>query len=63
MSDPNEKKSFPTPAVATQRVEQKSLDLEHVDMSKGGAQGNVFVSKGTASTVVSLMPEAKARKR
>lgn len=30
-------------------------------MSKGGVQGDVFVSKGSTSTVVSLVSEDKGR--
>jgi hypothetical protein len=44
----NNENPFPTPAVVTRKSKPKSLDLERVDTSRSGAQGEVFVSKGSA---------------
>ncbi len=44
--------SFPAPAIMKQSSEPKSLDLESVDMTRDGVQGDAVVSKGRASTVV-----------
>ncbi|MFP3547497.1 hypothetical protein SB748_29285 [Rhizobium sp. SIMBA_035] len=61
MSEVDENKPFPTPAVATRRPERKSLDLEKIDMTKKGIQGDVFVSKGRASTFASVLPGVEGR--
>jgi hypothetical protein len=61
MPEVDENKPFPTPAVATRRPERKSLDLEKVDMNKEGVQGDVFVSKGRASTFASVIPGVEDR--
>ena len=50
-SNPNP--NFPTPAISARKSTSKSLDLENIDMSKNGKQGDVVVSKGRASTFVS----------
>lgn len=44
---------FPTPAIAKRNSQQNSLNLEEVDLSRDGVQGDVVVSKGPASTFVS----------
>jgi hypothetical protein len=51
-SDPTP--NFPTPAISARKSTSKSLDLENIDMSKDGKQGDAVVSKGRSSTFVSL---------
>ncbi len=46
--------TFPTPAISTGKSTPKSLNLENIDMSKNGRQGDVVVSKGRSSTFASL---------
>lgn len=62
MSKNDDQKSFPTPAIALAGKQAKSLDLEKVDMSRAGVQGDVYVSKGRSSTFVSAIPDAKESK-
>ena len=61
MPEVDENKPFPTPAVAVRRPERKSLNLEKVDMNKDRVQGDVFVSKGRASTFTSVIPGVEDR--
>ena len=57
----NKENPFSTLAVVTRRSKSMSLDLERVDMSRSGAQAEAFVSKGSASSVVSVIPDDKGR--
>jgi hypothetical protein len=45
--------SFPPPAIAKHNSQPESLDPDDVDLGRDGVQGDVVVSKGTASTFVS----------
>ncbi|WP_080868100.1 hypothetical protein [Agrobacterium tumefaciens] len=54
-SEPNN--NFPAPTVSKRQNRSAPLNLDEVDMSKDGVQGDVAVSKGSASTVVSKLPE------
>lgn len=51
------KNNFPAPLVSERQDRSASLDLDEVDMSKDCVQGDVAVSKGSASTVVSRLSE------
>jgi hypothetical protein len=62
MSRNDDHNSFPTPAIASAGKKAKSLNLEKVDMSRAGIQGDVYVSKGRSSTFVSAIPDAKESK-
>ena len=62
MSKNDDHTAFPTPAIASGLKNPKSLDLEKVDMSRAGAQGDVYVSKGRSSTFVSAISDAKESK-
>ncbi|MFP3547038.1 hypothetical protein SB748_26825 [Rhizobium sp. SIMBA_035] len=42
----NEGRPLAAPMVAKREPKEQSLDLENVDMSKDGIQGDVLVSKG-----------------
>lgn len=53
--------SFPTPAISARKSKSKSLDMENIDMSKDGKQGDVAVSKGRSSTFVSLANDDRER--
>ncbi len=46
-------RSLPTPTVAKSDSKSESLNLNEVDLSRDGTQGNVVVSKGRSSTFVS----------
>jgi hypothetical protein len=45
--------SFPTPAIAKRNSQPESLNLDDVDLSRDGVQGDVTVTKRPASTFVS----------
>lgn len=51
------KNNLPAPMVSKRQDRSASLNLDEVDMSKDGVQGDVAVSKGRASTFVSKLPE------
>jgi hypothetical protein len=53
-----ESSSFPTPAIAKPSSQPKSLNLDEVDLTRDGVQGDVVVSKGRSSTFVSKRPTA-----
>jgi hypothetical protein len=61
MPEADENKPFPTPAVAAPRPEPRSLDLEKVDLNKEGVQGDLFISRGRASTFASVIPGVEDR--
>ena len=46
-----------TPMISKRDKKPTSLQLDQVDMSKDGVQGNVIVSKGSASTFVAAIPK------
>jgi len=48
----SEKKPLAAPMINRGAKDRQSLDLEGIDMSKDGRQGDVLVSKGRSSTVV-----------
>ena len=56
MTDKVDEDKFPTPMISNRKPRKRSLDLSAVDMSKSGVTGNVAVSKGEASTFVSIAP-------
>lgn len=47
---------IPAPMISRRGDRSPSLNLDEVDMSKDGVQGNVEVSKRRASTLVSVVP-------
>lgn len=49
--------SFPAPAIAKRSSHPESLNLDEIDLSRDGVQGDVVVSKGDASTFVSRKPK------
>ena len=51
------KNNFPAPMVSKRQDRSASLNLEEVDISKDGVQGDLAVSKGRASTFVSKLSE------
>lgn len=51
------KNNVPAPMVGKRQDRSASLNLDEVDMSKDGVQGDVAVSKGRASSFVSKLPE------
>lgn len=51
-------RSFPTPAIAQSDSKPESLNLNEVDLSRDGTQGDVVVFKGRSSTFVSKRPTA-----
>ena len=57
------KEEFPAPVISKRQDQTGSLNLEEVDMSKGGVQGDVAVSKGRASTFVTKLPEDGSGKK
>ena len=50
-----------TPAITKGAYGERSLDMSNVDMSRDGVQGEVVVSKGRASTVVSMLPDPDSK--
>jgi hypothetical protein len=50
--------SFPAPAIAKRSSQPESLNLDELDLSRDGIQGDAVVSKGDASTFVSRKPNA-----
>ncbi|WP_156387025.1 MULTISPECIES: hypothetical protein [unclassified Rhizobium] len=46
-------RSFPTPTIAKSVSKPESLNLNEVDLSRDGTQGDVVVSKGRSRTFVS----------
>ncbi|SFB59100.1 hypothetical protein SAMN03159496_05473 [Rhizobium sp. NFR07] len=54
-------RAFPTPMIGKSGKRSDSLNLEEVDMGKGGVHGNVLVSKGQASTIVTTIPESESK--
>jgi hypothetical protein len=54
-----EGKPLAAPMVAKREPKEQSLDLENVDMSKDGIQGDVLVSKGRSSTFVTKLRKPK----
>ena len=48
---------FPAPMISKSQHRSGALNLDEVDMSKDGVQGDVAVSKGRASTFVTKLPE------
>jgi hypothetical protein len=59
MPEEIKKSSFPTPMIATSKAEPQSLDLEKIDMSRQGVQGNAVVTKGPAATFVTRVSDGK----
>ncbi len=50
--------SFPAPVIAKRNTQPESLNLDDVDLSRDGVQGDVVISKGDTSTFVSRKPAA-----
>ncbi len=60
---PDPKNDFPAPMVSKRQDRSASLNLEEVDMSKDGVQGDIAVSKGRASTFVTKLTADGSGKR
>ncbi|QAS83207.1 hypothetical protein CO657_36210 (plasmid) [Rhizobium acidisoli] len=54
------KKTFPIPSILSGKTEPQ-LDLEKVDLSREGAQGEAVISKGRATSSVTLVRREKGQ--